>query len=206
MLDSIWNNRRVIRIRCFWEGVFYALSELVQSRSVWVAVGTASTLLCALAGVVYYWSRSFSFAGYVVVQLACLVCQVVALIPVAWPGRAATPRIVAGFSDLHYRLTILTVSGAWALGVVPGACLLMLFGVDVESPPMAAVVVSGMALMMACIAGGITGVFVSGKVTTRLGEAAGPPVVRDWGDSGDSADVDWGSFDADVDSGGFDGD
>ena len=51
--------------------------------------------------------------------------------------------------------------------------------------------------MMACIAGGITGVFLSGKVSAQLREAAGPPGGPDSGDSGDSADVDSGGFDSD---------
>jgi hypothetical protein len=76
---------------------------------------------------VYCWSRPFSFAGYAVVQLACLVCQAVALIPVAWPGRAATPRDVGDFSDLHQNLTVATVCGSWIFGAFPGAGLLMIF-------------------------------------------------------------------------------
>ncbi|MCX4859473.1 hypothetical protein OG426_23840 [Streptomyces canus] len=98
-----------------------------------------------------------------------------------------TPRDVAGFSDLHQNLTVATVGGSWIFGVCPGAGLLTFFEVDVNSPPWAAVWFSGMALMMACIAGGITATVVSNKVSTRLREAAGPPGVSGWGDNGDSA-------------------
>lgn len=68
------------------------LSDSVRSRSVWVVVGNAGTFLSALAGLVYCWSRPLSFAGCAVIQLACTAFQAVAVIPVAWPGRAATPR------------------------------------------------------------------------------------------------------------------
>lgn len=196
MLNSIRYNlrRRDFTQGWFWVEVFDAVSDFIRSRSVWVVVGNAGTFLSALAGLVYYWSRPLSFAGYAVVQLACLVCQAVALIPVAWPGRAATPRDVGDFSDLHHNLTVATVIGSWVFGVIPGEVLLHIFDVDVNSPPSAALFFSGTALMMACIAGGITGVFLSGKVSTQLREAAGAPGGPDWGNS------------ADVDSGGFDGD
>ncbi|MGX1471988.1 UNVERIFIED_CONTAM: hypothetical protein RKD50_000796 [Streptomyces canus] len=75
-------------------------------------------------------SRPISFAGYVVVQLACLVWQAVALIPVVRPGRDG-----ADFSDLHQSLTVATVCGSWIFGVCPGAFLFMYFDVDVNSPP-----------------------------------------------------------------------
>jgi hypothetical protein len=199
MLNSIKYNlrRRDFTQGWFWVEVFDAVPDFIRSRSVWVVVGSAGTFLSALAGLVYYWSRPLSFAGYAVVQLACLVCQAVALIPVAWPGRAATPRDVGDFSDLHQNLTVATVCGSWIFGVFPGEFLLMFFHVDVNSPPWAALCFSGTALMMACIAGGITGIFLSGKVSTQLREAAGPPGGPDWEDSGDSADVDSGGFDGD---------
>ncbi|MFI6435331.1 hypothetical protein [Streptomyces sp. NPDC050759] len=199
MLDSVRNNQSLRKITqaCFWEDMFDAVSDFVRSRSVWVVVGNAGTFLSALAGLVYYWSRPLSFAGCAVIQLACLVCQAVALIPVVWPGRAATPRDVTGFSDLHQGLTVATVCGSWIVGVFPGAGLLFIFDVDVNSPPWAAVFFSGAALMMACIASLITATAVSDKVRTQRREAAGPPGVSDWGDSGDSADVDLGGFDGD---------
>lgn len=98
----------------------------------------------------YYWSRPLS--GCAVIQLACLACRAVTLIPVAWPGRAATPQDVAGFSDLHQGLTVATVCGSWTFGVFPGAGLLVFFDVDVNTPPWAAVFFSGTALMAACVA------------------------------------------------------
>jgi hypothetical protein len=191
MLDGIRNNRRLSRITraWFWEDMFDTVSDFVWSRSVWVVVGNAGTFLSALGGLVYYWSRPISFAGYAVVQLACLVWQAVALIPVVRPGRDG-----ADFSDLHQSLTVATVCGSWIFGVCPGAFLFTFFDVDVNSPPWAAMFFSGTALMMACIAGGIAGTFLSAKASTRLRETAGPPDGPDWGDSGD------------VDSGGFDGD
>ncbi|MEU3616287.1 hypothetical protein ABZ725_28755 [Streptomyces sp. NPDC006872] len=163
----------------------------------WIVVGNAGTLLSALAGLAHYWSRPLSFAGCAVVQLACLVCQAVALIPVAWPGRTATPRDVAGFSDLHQGLTVTTLCGSWIFGVFPGAGLFILFDVDVNSPPWAAVFVSGTTLMMACIAGLITATIVSDKARTQHRETAGPPGGSDWEDSADSAGADSGGFDGD---------
>ncbi|MEV1069390.1 hypothetical protein [Streptomyces sp. NPDC050263] len=163
----------------------------------WAVVGNAGTFLSALTGLAHYWSRPLSFAGCAVVQLACLACQAVALIPIVWPGRAATPRDVAGFSDLHQGLTVTTVCGSWIFGVFPGAGLLVLFDVDVNSPPWAAVFVSGTALMAACIAGLITATIVSDQATTQARETAGPPGVSDWEDSAAGADADSGGFDGD---------
>ncbi|MFD3437220.1 hypothetical protein ACFWU3_06920 [Streptomyces sp. NPDC058685] len=199
MFDGIriHNRLRTITQAWFWEDMFDAVSDYIRSRSSWVVVGNAGTFLSALAGLVYYWSRPFSFAGYAVVQLACLVCQAVALIPVAWPGHAATLRRIADFSDLHQSVTVATVCGSWIFGVFPGASLLVFFDVDVNSPLWAAVFFSGMALMMACLAGLITATVVSDKVRTQLREASRPPSVSDSGDSGDSADVDSGGFDSD---------
>jgi hypothetical protein len=199
MFDDTRNNlglRRITRA-WFWEDMLDAVSNFVRSRSAWVTVGSAGTFLTALAGSVYYWSRPLSFAGYAVIQLVCLVCQAVALIPVAWPGRAATPRDVADLSDFHQGLTVATVCGSWIFGVYPCAGLFIIFDVDVNSPPWFAVGISGSALMLACIAGGITATIVSEKVGTQLREAAEPPAVSDRADSGDSADVDSGGFDGD---------
>ncbi|WP_069762088.1 hypothetical protein [Streptomyces sp. LUP47B] len=199
MLDSVRSNQRLRRTTqaWFWEDMFDAVSDFVRSRSVWVVVGNAGTFLSVLAGLVYYWSRPLSFAGCAVIQLACLACQAVAMIPVAWPGRAATPRDVTGFSDLHQGLTVATVCGSWIFGVFPGAGLLIVFDVDVNSPPWAAELFAGTALMMACIASLITATAVSGRVWTQRREAARPPGASDWEDGGDSADVDWGGFDGD---------
>jgi hypothetical protein len=147
----------------------------------WVAAGNAGTFLSALAGLAYYWSRPLTFEGYAVVQVLCLVCQAVALIPVVWPGR--TP------SDLHQNLTVATVCGSWVFGVFPGAVLLVLFDVDVNSPPWAALFFSGTALMMACIAGLITATAVSGG--TRSYESPAPPGAPD------GADPDPGASDGD---------
>lgn len=198
MFDGVRTNHRLKKITQKWswfrEDVFDAVSDFTWSRSIWVLVGNAATFLSALAGLVYYWSRPLSFADYAVLQLACLACQAVALIPVVWPGRAATPQDVSDFSELQQSLTMTTVCGSWLFGVIPGGGLLIFFDVDVDSPPWAAVLYSGTALMLACIAGAITAVAVSDKVATRLREAAGPSAGSDWGDSGD------------VDSGGFDGD
>ncbi|MFJ1973791.1 hypothetical protein ACIO93_34605 [Streptomyces sp. NPDC087903] len=168
------------------------MSDFARSRAVWVVVGNAGTFLSALAALIYHWSRPVWFAGYGVVQLACLVCQAVALIPLVWPGRDD-----AGYADLHQGLTTATVCGSWVFGVFPGAVLLTLFDVDTNSPPWAALFFSGMALMVACIAGGITGTVLSAKASTRLHETAGPLGAPEWGDSGHSADVDSGGFDGD---------
>ncbi|WP_329226524.1 hypothetical protein OG488_05755 [Streptomyces sp. NBC_01460] len=196
MFDGLRNNRALRRITdaWFWEDVYDAVSDLVRSRSVWVFVGNAGTFACALAALLYFWSRPLSFAGCAVVQLVCLLCQAVALIPVVWPAPAATPRDVAGLSDLHQGMTVATVCGSWIFGVLPGAGLLTFLDVDPDGPRWAAVFLSGTALMMACVAGLITATAVSGTVVARRRAAAGPPDVSDWGDS------------ADADSGGSDGD
>ena len=137
MLNSIKYNLRLKDCTqgWFWVEVFDAVSDFIRSRSVWVVAGNAGTFRSALAGLVYYWSRPLSFAGYAVVQLACLVCQAVALIPVAWPGRAATPRDAGHFSDLHQNVTTATVGVPWTFGLPPGVFLLMFFDVDTSSPP-----------------------------------------------------------------------
>lgn len=87
MLDSVRSNQRLRRITqaWFWEDMFYAVSDFVRSRSVWVVVGNAGTFLSALAGLVYHWSRPLSFAGCAVIQLACLAC----LVGRRDPGRVA---------------------------------------------------------------------------------------------------------------------
>ncbi|MDQ0937615.1 hypothetical protein [Streptomyces turgidiscabies] len=157
----------------FWEEAFTAVCSFIGSRAVWVALGNAATLLSALAALVYYWSRPVSFAGYVVVQLACLVCQAVALIPVIWPGREVT-----GYSDLHQTLTVTTVAGSFCLVVCPGAILLTFLHVDAGSPPWDALISSGSAFMLAGVVGGMAGTFLSDREN-----------------SGDSADVDSGGFD-----------
>lgn len=194
MLDSIRNNlrRRDITQAWFWEEVFDAVSDFIRSRAVWVAVGSAGTFLSALTALVYYWSRPIWFAGYAIAQLACLVWQAVALIPLVWPGRDD-----ADFSDLHEGLTVTTGVGSWLFGVFPGVMLFALFDVDTSRPQWATLFFSGMALMMACIAGGITGTLLSAKASTRLRETSGPPDGPDQGDSGHSADVDSGGFDSD---------
>ncbi|MET7364356.1 hypothetical protein ABZS61_00755 [Streptomyces sp. NPDC005566] len=201
MFDGVRNNRRLKRIARKWswfrEDVFDAVSDFTWSRSMWVIVGNAATFLSALAALVHNWSRPLSFADYAVVQLACLACQAVALIPVVRPGRAATPRDVDDVSEGQQSLAMTTACGSWLFGVFPGAGLLVFFGVDVDSPPWAAVFYSGTAVMLACIAGAITAVAVSDKVGTRLREAAGPSAGSDWGDGGDGADTDSGGFDGD---------
>ncbi|MEU6841650.1 hypothetical protein ABZ930_07205 [Streptomyces sp. NPDC046716] len=197
------HRRRRLGRDWLWEDVVDAVLDFVRSRSVWVVVGNTGSWTCAVTGVVYCWSRPPSFAQYAVVQLACLVFQAVALIPVGWPGRSATGRDIEGFSDLHEGLTLMNVCGSWIFGVLPAVGLFIIFDVDTESPPWSAVFFSGTALMLACVAGLITGVFVSDKVRTRHREAAGPPGVSGLGDSADGGDSTDG---VDVDSGGFDGD
>ncbi len=67
--------------------------------------------------------------------------------PVAWPGRAATPRDVTEFSKGHHGMTIITACGSWIFGVLPGAALLANFDVDTERPVWAAAFCPGTALM-----------------------------------------------------------
>ncbi|MEU9559656.1 hypothetical protein [Streptomyces fumanus] len=152
------------------------MRQFLASRSMWVAAGNAGTLLGALAGLVSYWSRPLSFAGCAVVALVCLAGQAVAVMPVAWPGRAP--------SDLHQTLTVATVCGSWIFGVFPGTGLLVLFDVDVDSPPWAALFFSGTALMPACVAGLITATAVSNGTGTPPLDAPGPPGVLDEGTGG----------------------
>ncbi|MEU1054301.1 hypothetical protein [Streptomyces sp. NPDC005876] len=154
--------------------------DLLRSRSVWVVAGNTGTFLGALAGLVSYWSRPLSFAGCAVVVLVCLACQAVALIPVVRPGRAPC--------DLHQNLTVATVCGSWVFGVCPGAGLLVLFDVDVDSPPWAALFLAGTALMVACVAGLITATAVSGGTGTPHPEGAGPPGVPDVDTGGPDGD------------------
>lgn len=187
----------------FWDDLREAVSGLVRSRSVWAVAGNAGVFFSALAALLHYWSRPISFGDYAVVQLVCLAWQVIALIPVAWPGRSATARDVEDASGLHEGLTLTTVCGTWIFGVFPAAGLLVLFGVDVDSPPWAALLFSGTALMLACVAGLMTGTALSGMEGRQHREAGGPPDAPDPGDgrSGAEADSGGGGFD-----GGFDGD
>lgn len=197
MFDGIRNRRRLRRVTrtWLWEDLFDTVSDFLRSRSLWVVAGNAGMFLSALAGLVHYWSRPPSFAGCAALQLACLACQAVALIPVAWPGRTA--RGIADFSDLHQGMTVATLCGTWIFGVFPGASLLVFFDVNVNSPPWAALFISGTALMVAGVAGLITATVVSDGVGTQRHESVGSPGGSGWGDSGDSADVDSGGFDSD---------
>ncbi|WP_433573600.1 hypothetical protein [Streptomyces sp. CA-251247] len=199
MFDGVRIKRRLREITqvWFWEDMFDAVSDYIRSRSVWVVVGNAATFLSAIAGLAYYWSRPFSFTGYAVVQLACLACQAVALIPVVWPGGAATHRDACDFSDLHQSLTVATVCGSWVFGAYPAAALLVFFDVDANSPPWAAVFFSATALTIACVASLITATAVSDKVNQHHGEASGLPSVSDRVDEEDSAVTDTGGFDSD---------
>ncbi|MYW62540.1 hypothetical protein GTY65_00360 [Streptomyces sp. SID8379] len=202
MFDSFRSNHRRRRFTqaWFWEDFLDAVSDFVRSRSVWVVVGNAGSWVSAVTGVVYCWSRPPSLAQYAVIQLACLVFQSVALLPVARPGRSATPRDVDGYADLHEGLTLLNVCGSWIFGVFPVLGLFIALDVDTDSPHWSALFFSGTALMLACVAGLITGVFLSDKARTRRREAAGPPGESDWADSessGDAVDVDSGGFDSD---------
>ncbi|MGW1142099.1 hypothetical protein, partial [Streptomyces zhihengii] len=84
MFDGIGNNRRYREItqRSFWELALETLVDIVVSRWVWVAVGNAGTVACAVVGLVRHWSSPLSFADYGYLQLACLACQAVAVRPV----------------------------------------------------------------------------------------------------------------------------
>ncbi|WP_420037567.1 hypothetical protein ACN2WE_39765 [Streptomyces sp. cg28] len=199
MFDSIRSSHRRRRFSrdWEWEDVVDAVVDFVRSRSVWVVVGNMGSWVCAVMGLVYCWSRPPSFAQYAMIQLACLAFQAVALIPVGWPGKSATRRDVDDVSDLHEGMTLMNVCGSWIFGVFPVVGLFIIFDVDTESPRWSAVLFSGTALMLACVAGLITGVFVCDKVRTLRSAGAGPSDASDWGDSGDGVDVDSGGFDGD---------
>ncbi|WP_299535435.1 hypothetical protein [uncultured Streptomyces sp.] len=193
------NGRRPRKIAqgWFWAEVFEAATEFVRSRGVWVVVGNAGTFFTALAALVHYWSRPLPFGAYAVVQLGCLAWQAIALLPVVLPGRAATLRDAQEFADLHEGMTVLTLCGSGIFGMFPGVMLLIAFGVDSERPPWGALLFSGTALMLACVAGLCLATGVSHRVQARY-RAAGPPGVSHWQDGGDGF--------ADADAGGSDGD
>ncbi|MEV0221003.1 hypothetical protein [Streptomyces sp. NPDC050704] len=183
----------------FWDDLVDGLVATVRSRRTLVLVGDAALLLCAVAGLAHYWSHDVTFGGVVVLQVACLVCQAVALVPVAWPGRAATPWEVAKISDLYQSVTVATVCGTWIFGMFPGAVVMDNVMDDTEGP-MAALLIAGTALMMACLAGLITAVSLTHRSQERAWAADRERRARDGeellDDSGsaDHGDVDAGDF------------
>jgi hypothetical protein len=183
----------------FWDDLVDGLVAAVRSRRTLVLVGDAALLLCAVAGLVHYWSRDVTFGGVVALQVACLVCQAVALVPVAWPGRAATPRDVTEISDLHQSATVATVCGTWVFGMFPGAVVIGNVMDDTDGPTVA-LFIAGTALMMACLAGLITAVSLTHRSHERARAADrerrardGEELLEDSG-SADHGNVDAGDF------------
>ncbi|TXS52235.1 hypothetical protein [Streptomyces sp. t39] len=197
MFDGIRNSSRLRELtwRSFWEDVGEPLVDVVLSRSIWVAVGNAGTVVCAVAGVVRHWSDPLVFADYLLVQLACLFCQAVALFPVVSPGRRATPQDVRDYAGIHEGLTTTTLFGVLFLAFIPGVVLLLLFGADADAQ-WGAVLFMGTALVLACIAGLIAGGVVSDRVRARRRAAGG----HGWEDDDD------GTAGGDADTAGSDGD
>lgn len=197
MFDGIGNNRRFREItqRSFWELALETLVDIVVSRWVWVAVGNPGTVACAVVGLVRHWSSPLSFADYGYLQLACLACQAVALYPVLSPGRTATPQDVTDYAGIHESLTLTTALGTLLLAMFPGLMLLVLLGGDGDDPVWGAVLFSGTALLLACIAGLFAGALVSDRVRARRRAAGG----HGWDDGGDTAggDGDAGGVDSD---------
>ncbi|WP_329303738.1 hypothetical protein OG410_40480 [Streptomyces sp. NBC_00659] len=195
MFDRARNNPRVLRITewYYWDDMLDAVSHLVRSRAKWVILGNLSTLACAIASTVYHWTRPFTFADYLTVQLACLACQAVALFPVGLPGRTASPEDASGFSALHESLALTIVCVPSIFFLCPGLALLMFLDVNPDGSLYSAVLLPAVALTLACVAGLISGVFLSSPAES--GSAAGPPGTTggtDWSDSGYSADTDSG--------------
>ncbi|MFD6888093.1 hypothetical protein [Streptomyces sp. NPDC059957] len=115
-----------------------------------VLVGTAALLLCGAAGVVYFWQQEMTLTGYAVLQAACLLCQAVTLLPAIWDG----------VPDLHHNATLAVACGTGILGMGPGLSVLALTG-NGDGPPIAAVLMAGVAILLACTAGLITGTFLA---------------------------------------------
>ncbi|MGW3645554.1 hypothetical protein [Streptomyces sp. NPDC000878] len=140
-----------------------AFGYYLDAPTTFVLVGTAALLLCGVTGVVYFWQQEMTLAGYAVLQAACLLCQAVTLVPAVWDE----------VPDLHHNATLAVVCGIGIFGIGPGLMVLMLTA-NVDGPPMAAVLMAGSALMLACTAGLIIGTFLSsrdGKGTAGAGPA-----------------------------------
>ncbi|GHE69308.1 hypothetical protein [Streptomyces capitiformicae] len=54
---------RVERWKWFWDDVIEASADLVTSRRGLMFLGNAAVLPCAVAGLVYFWSRPMTFEG-----------------------------------------------------------------------------------------------------------------------------------------------
>ncbi|MDX2937447.1 hypothetical protein [Streptomyces ipomoeae] len=195
------------RRRLAWEWFWDDLRHASRGRRWLVPAGNAGTVLCVVGALVYFWSREMTFGGGVVILLACLVCQAVALAPVAWPGRAATPRDVSEVSDLHQSWTVATVCGVGVFGVIPAAPVINHITGDANSPPMQALLVGGLAFFLAGTAGLITATAVSSRVRDRAREAERERRALDGDDLADDSDsTGYGSTDyGDVDAGDFGG-
>ncbi|TQE20102.1 hypothetical protein [Streptomyces ipomoeae] len=200
------------RRRLAWEWFWDDLRHASRGRRWLVPAGNAGTVLCVAGALVYFWSREMTFGGGVVILLACLACQAVALAPVAWPGRAATPRDVSEVSDLHQSWTVATVCGVMIFGLIPGAVVLNHVTGDADSPPMHVLFVGCLAFPLAGTAGLITATAVSSRVRDRAREAERERRARDGDDLADDSDstgsdsTGYGSTDyGDVDAGGFGG-
>ncbi|MBB2946434.1 hypothetical protein FB565_006202 [Actinoplanes lutulentus] len=191
MFEGIRNHRFLRRITdsWFWEDV----RDFLWSRSMVVFLGNAGTLIIAVVAVVHFWSRPYSFAGYLVVQLACLLCQAIAFIPVVWPGPGSS------YAEVHQSVALLVVCGTWIFAVPPALILFAVFDVDSSSPPWAAMFVAGVALTLACAASLMASVPFEMKARDLRRRMAGPPEETDGADFAESESEG-------ADSGGSDGD
>ncbi|MFF0202294.1 hypothetical protein [Streptomyces sp. NPDC005017] len=177
-----------------WLDLGEALAELFTSRRGLVVIGDLALLLCAVLGLVHFWSRPVTLAGYAVLQAACLACQAVALFPVAWPGRGATRGDVKEISETHEGATLMLVCGTWIFWYIPALPILTHVTGDVDSHPVVADMASGFALMMACVPGLMAGVALSHRAGLRVaGDSPGPPGASDGPDFGD-VDTGGGDF------------
>lgn len=139
----VFLSRRRVQAECFWDDLRHAS----RGRRWLVPGGNAATVLSVVGALVYFWSREMTFGGGVAIPLACLASQALALVPVAWPGRTATPRNVSEISDLHQSWTVATVCGVGVFGVIPAAPVIDHITGDTNSPPMQALFIGGARLL-----------------------------------------------------------
>ncbi|CAL9451514.1 hypothetical protein SUDANB96_02468 [Streptomyces sp. enrichment culture] len=185
--------RRTERWRWFWTDFGEALAGTFTSRLGLVFIGDAALFLTAVLGLVHFWSRAMTVQDYALLQAVCLACQAVALYPVARPGRGATPGDIREISDTHQGATVALVCGTWIFGYLPAAPILVHVTGDADSKPVIATMLTGTALMLACVAGLITAVALSSRAAERAAaDSPGPPGVSGMPDTGDVGGGDFG--------------
>ncbi|WP_229070969.1 hypothetical protein [Actinoplanes sp. DH11] len=89
-------------------------------------------------------------------------------------------------------MAVLVVCGSWIFKFLPGAFLLYLLGVGTTEPPWTAMFLSGLALMLACIASLIASVALADRVRAPYRRTTGPPEQTDWAGLAESGGADSG--------------